>query len=241
VRYDDLVADRDRLNQVLRRLSAGRGVSYIDAIALLDDAYAAAGQRGSPPARAVSNYDDAALARAEQAQRQRGSALADVPQTAPPAVVHDGARFVAPVALGAGGPVSKIAIAKIGTFEHGTHGVFTVTESDVADWKKNLKLLPGHRALIDFDHSADRDPRSTVAAGWLTDVDLIDGVPTGTVQWTPAGVEAISSGGYAFFSPVFGAWHDETGERHDGVLSGGALTNKPHFNMPPVHLDGGQE
>jgi phage I-like protein len=69
-------------------------------------------------------------------------------------------------------------------------------------------------------------------------VDLVDGVPTGTVSWTPAGALAIESGAYRFFSPTFGGWRDETGKKHDGVLSGGALTNKPHFNMTPVSLTG---
>jgi hypothetical protein len=204
--YDDLLADRDRLDVVLRRLSAERNVPYVDAIALFEQTWRLA---------------------------------ADTAQTASlPPVVHDGERFVAPIQLTADGPVSRIAIAKLGTFTHGDYGTFTIDVDTVAEWAANLKKLPGKKALVDFDHSADRSPRSTAAAGWITSLELVGDVPTATVTWTTAGAQAVESGGYQFFSPTFGQWSDENGMKHANVLSGGALTNRPFLNMPSVHLDG---
>jgi len=130
----------------------------------------------------------------------------------------------------------RLQVAKLGTFHHKKYGEFSITEQDVASWKASLARLPDHRALIDLDHSADRQPRRTEAAGWITDVDLVDGVPMADVEWTPIGRSAIEDKRYLFFSPTYGDTTDETGADITNALMGGALTNKPHLNMRRISL-----
>ena len=136
------------------------------------------------------------------------------------------------------GPVTRTQIAKLGDFKDKRYGNFAITADDVGAWKKNLSLLPGSRALIDLDHSADRPQpfRKTEAAGWITDVDLDGNKAMATLEWTPAGAQAIQEKRYLFFSPTYGPHSDETGAQHDNVLSGGALTNRPFLNMPVITL-----
>ena len=133
-------------------------------------------------------------------------------------------------------PQVEIQIAKLGDFQDGRYGEFSITETDVADWRRNLEHLPGGRAPIDLDHSADRSPRRTEAAGWITDIALKDGVPKATVEWTPVGKSAIEDKRYLFFSPTYGEHKTETGEVHENTLIGGALTNRPFLAMPALTL-----
>jgi hypothetical protein len=136
-------------------------------------------------------------------------------------------------------PVAKVQIAKLGDdFEHGRYGKFSITASEVGDWKRNLSQLPGGRALIDEDHMADKPSphRRTQASGWITDVALERGVPMATVEWTPRGEAAIRNREYLFLSPAFGPYKNEKGEQFDNTLMGAAMTNKPHLNMPAISL-----
>lgn len=136
-----------------------------------------------------------------------------------------------------GEPRSRIQIAALGDFTHPRYGDFSITAKDVADWQANLEHLPGKRALIDLDHRADRQPRTTEAAGWITSIDLTDGKPMADVEWTPVGVQAITDKRYLFFSPTYGPFQTEHGEKYANTLQGGALTNKPHLSsLPTVSL-----
>jgi len=132
---------------------------------------------------------------------------------------------------------TKVQIAKLGDdFHHSRYGDFKITAAEVADWKRNLSKLPGGRALIDQDHAADKQPRRTEASGWITDVDLEDGMPIATVEWTPRGEKAIRDKEYLFLSPSFGPFENEKGERFENTLQGAALTNRPHLSMPALQL-----
>lgn len=133
-------------------------------------------------------------------------------------------------------PVSRIQIAKLGEFDSSKYGQFSISRKDVKQWGKNLSHLPGQRALIDLDHQADRTPRNTEAAGWITGIDLEGDTPKATIEWTPVGRQAIEEKRYLFFSPTYGAHTDENGVTHKNTLIGGALTNRPFLNMPAVTL-----
>jgi hypothetical protein len=138
-----------------------------------------------------------------------------------------------------GEPRARIQIAKLGKgFKDGRYGVFDITASEVQSWARNLALMPGQRAAIDRDHSADKpgSDRDTRALGWITAVALEDGTPMADVEWTPAGRKAIEDREYLFFSPTYGNWTDEKGTVHPNSLIGGALTNRPFLNMPTVCL-----
>lgn len=135
-------------------------------------------------------------------------------------------------------PATRVQIAKLGSFKDKRYGAFDITALEVAAWKKNLALLPGSRAAIDLDHSADRPQpfRSTEAAGWVTDVNLDGDKAYATLEWTPLGAQAIREKRYLFFSPSYGPFTTEDGTKHDDVLTGGALTNRPFLNMPAIQL-----
>jgi phage I-like protein len=136
-----------------------------------------------------------------------------------------------------GEPAKRLQVAKLGSFTDPRYGDLSITEDDVNKWAENLSVLPGGRALIDLDHRADKSgaARSTEAAGWITGLSMADGVPMADVEWTPVGEKAIAEKRYAFFSPSYGDFQNDSGLHHD-VLTGGALTNKPFLNMPTVQL-----
>jgi hypothetical protein len=134
--------------------------------------------------------------------------------------------------------LAQVQIAKLGDFSDDRYGDFSITADEVKAWQANLAKLPGGKAPIDFDHLADKPgaARKTEAAGWITSVELADGVPVAEVEWTPIGENAIAEKRYQFFSPSYGPFKDETGQVTPDVLQGGALTNKPFLNMPTVNL-----
>jgi phage I-like protein len=99
--------------------------------------------------------------------------------------------------------VGRIPIAQLGEFKDGRYGEFKITRDNVENWSKNLARLPGGRALIDLDHAADRQPRNTEAAGWITKVGMDGDTPMADVEWTPAGQKAIEDKRYLFFSPSY--------------------------------------
>jgi len=136
-------------------------------------------------------------------------------------------------------PAAKLQVAKIGQFnDPGRHEKFAITPREVESWNKNLSVLPGGKALIDFDHRADKPgaARDTTAAGWIHSVSLQNGVPMADVEWTAPGRKAIEEGRYAFFSPTYGTHKTETGEKIGDVLLGGALSNRPFLSMPAISL-----
>ena len=136
-----------------------------------------------------------------------------------------------------GEPTSRLQIAQIGDFKHKSYGEFSITADDIKSWQDNLARLPGQRAIIDLDHRADRSPRNSEAAGWITGIDMADGKPMADVEWTPVGRTAIQEKRYLFFSPSYGKYETETGETFDNVLQGGALTNKPFLkSLPTISL-----
>lgn len=128
-----------------------------------------------------------------------------------------------------GEPRNRIQIAQLGEFDHSRYGKVSITADDIKQWQTNLQHLPGGRALIDLDHRADRMPRNTEAAGWITDISLDGDKAWGTVEWSDLGRKAITDKRYLFFSPSFGKFKNETGETYDNTLQGGALTNKPYL------------
>jgi phage I-like protein len=131
-------------------------------------------------------------------------------------------------------PTSRLPIAQLGDYKHARYGDFSITASDVQDWARNLSLLPGGRGLIDLDHQADRAPRKTEAAGWITGINLAGDQAVADVEWTPGGRQAIEETRYLFFSPSYGPFTDHQGGVHDNTCTGGALTNKPFIGSLPM-------
>lgn len=132
-------------------------------------------------------------------------------------------------------PVSRMPLARLGEYEDPRYGKFPITAGDVADWQKNLEKLPGGRALIDQDHSANRKSphRDTEASGWITGIELEGKQVWADVEWTPRGESAIKEKRYLFASPTYGPYTNDAGETFPNTLSGAALTNKPFLTSQP--------
>lgn len=131
-------------------------------------------------------------------------------------------------------PPNKLELLQTGMWDTPYHGMFMVTDDDLAEymqhWKDGLrKGLP-----IDYEHDDDGG-----AAGWITNLYIApsskgDGTNAlwGDIDWTPEAVQQVEDGVYKYFSPEF--WPDcypdpETGELYDNVFIGGGLTNRPLF------------
>lgn len=133
-------------------------------------------------------------------------------------------------------PVSRIQIAKLGTFNDKRYGDFDITAENVANWQRNLSKLPGGEALIDFEHRSERKPRDSKAAGWISGIDLDGDKVMADTRWTPGGRDAIETETYRFISPVFGPALGADNVQLDDALPSVALTNKPVLGMPAVML-----
>ena len=102
---------------------------------------------------------------------------------------------------------------------------------------------------IDFNHAQDRQaPQGgpSPAAAWIKEFAVRDGVLAARVEWTEAGRESVESKAYRYFSPSF--THPRKiklpGQPHGGevrAVAGGALVNRPAFDMPALAGDQQQE
>ena len=95
---------------------------------------------------------------------------------------------------------------------------------------------PGFRGLfMDFDHTSLQKDGSTLASGWIMDMQQrADGIYA-KVRWSKSGLDAVTGGDYLYPSPVF-PWDNATdlGKTANGLprvrlnaIVGGALTNDP--------------
>jgi phage I-like protein len=122
------------------------------------------------------------------------------------------------------------------------YGKFSIGQSDVDSWKRNLAGVFGGQVSMDFDHSSDRGG-GTKAALWINDIGQAGtgngSLITADVQFSKAGAKAVRNGEYKYTSPTFVAnYTDEHGVKHGRALIGGALTNRPVLRkgMPTLSL-----
>ena len=95
---------------------------------------------------------------------------------------------------------------------------------------------------VDWEHAQERKARQgerADAAAWIKQVAVRDGALMARVEWTEAGRQSVESGGYRYFSPSFA--HRRTirlpGQPDGGevaAVAGGALVNRPAFDMPAL-------
>jgi phage I-like protein len=108
----------------------------------------------------------------------------------------------------------------------------------VANWEAAGR--PALPVRVTHAHLDEADPVKRLelerAVGLLTDMRVTaDGLEVLT-EWAPAGVEAVRSGAWNFWSPEWQPQHRDrrTGEARGWWLSGVALTNDPFFNSMPA-------
>lgn len=129
--------------------------------------------------------------------------------------------------LEAGDAVSEIELIPTGTFVLGDgRGKFHLKDAArvIAD---SFKSLPGGVDFlpVDFDHGIEGEASgSSRAAGWITALRAEGQRIIATVEWTPAGRDALADKTYRFISPVFLAGKKDRVVRR--ILRAG-LTNNP--------------
>jgi hypothetical protein len=120
-------------------------------------------------------------------------------------------------------------------YEHPVYGTLEFSLDRLKRFAANVKdKVRGIDPDVDFDHKE----HSGKAAGWIKDAVV---KPEGLfvqVDWTTAAADAIRAGEYRYFSPEFDdEWTDQHGVKHEDVLFGGALTNRPFLkDLLPVNL-----
>lgn len=134
--------------------------------------------------------------------------------------------------------VSRIQVAKQGTFFDPRYGKFAITQKDFDEWLRNARALHFADGKVGIPVDTDHDPGrgDTEAVGWIVSLDQLgaDGktaTPTelwGTVEWNSVGRELVADRRYAYISPEFHPnYRDEQGKSLGNVLLGVALTNRP--------------
>jgi len=123
----------------------------------------------------------------------------------------------------------------IGKFEHPVYGPMDFTADRIQRFADSVKTkVRGIDLDIDYDHK----DQTGKAAGWVRDADVRpDGLYL-QIDWTSPAAEALRNREYRYFSPEFDdEWTGPDGVKHEDVLFGGALTNRPFLkNLLPVNL-----
>jgi Mu-like prophage I protein len=124
----------------------------------------------------------------------------------------------------------------LGTWHHPTHGEISITPERVKRFAEGVaKRVRGQDLNIDYDHQAGE------AAGWVRAAEDRgrDGLWL-SVDWTPTARQQLSEKKYRYFSPEFqDEWENpaQPGVKHQDVLFGGALTNRPFLKgIVPINL-----
>ncbi|HMT18563.1 MAG TPA: phage protease [Candidatus Saccharibacteria bacterium] len=139
---------------------------------------------------------------------------------------------------------TRIELLRAGSWPASSNkGPLEITEADLIEMKRNFDAgvgLPGQGGTglpIDFMHED-----WAKAAGWITEVEVENGVLYATVEWSTAGKEALLGKEFKCVSPSFypaclGMWTDpeDASITARNVLVGAGLTNIPFFkDLKPI-------
>jgi len=133
---------------------------------------------------------------------------------------------------------SWIQAMRVGEYLHPRYGKLTFTLDRLKRFHENhQKRIRGIDLDIDYDHKAD-PAKGNEAAGWVQDSKLEGNALWLLVEWTNEAASKIKDKVYRYFSPEFeDAWTDASGVKHQDVLFGGGITNRPFLkDLLPVNL-----
>jgi len=117
-----------------------------------------------------------------------------------------------------------VEMLRVGKFDHPVHGELDITQklfdSMVANFENNI---------LKRDVSFDWNHNQKEASAWLKDLNVIDNILVGSMEFTQKGKDSIEKKEYGYFSVEFlDDYEDaETGDSFGATLTGGALTNRP--------------
>lgn len=105
----------------------------------------------------------------------------------------------------------------------------TAFDAILADFNRQAAAPNFSGILIDYDHLSKFENESTIAAGWIMELEAREDGLWFRPRWSDTGESNLKSGCYRFISPVFGgAYTDKTTARPVKLFRAG-LTNDPNF------------
>jgi hypothetical protein len=123
----------------------------------------------------------------------------------------------------------------VGEYQHPVFGKLSFTADRIKRFAESVaKRVRGIDPDIDYDHKA----KTGAAAGWVKNaVARADGLWL-QVGWTPSAATELKEKKYRYFSADFhDEWTDPKGNKHQDVINGGSLTNRPYLkDLMPVNL-----
>ena len=136
----------------------------------------------------------------------------------------------------------------VGTWQHPIHGKVNHTPDRIQRFADNVnQKVRGIDLYVNYDHRE----HGGEAAGWIKQAEARDDGLWVFVEWTEDAAKKLKNKEYRYWSTEYSdEWEDpHTGQKHNDVLFGGALTNVPFLkNLVPVNLsefghkaDGGNE
>lgn len=145
-------------------------------------------------------------------------------------------RFVSEsIRLGEDQPSSWVTVTRTGDFSDPRYGKFAITRDMLDSMVRNFsERTYGQDIFIDVAHKPENG-----AAGKVIALAVEGDRLRAKVEWTPMGVEAVRSKGYAYLSAEYHEnWRDnEQGNPHGCVLLGAGLVTRPCIKrLDPVQL-----
>lgn len=143
-----------------------------------------------------------------------------------------------------GKPTSWVHALPGGTYKHPVYGEMQFTDVKVTNLADSVsKKVRGIDPDIDYDHKTDK-AMGNRAAGWVMGAETrpsSDGSKKDLwllVEWTPNGAKSVQDKEYRYFSSeITDEWEDSQGTKHQDVLLGGGITNRPYMkNLMPLNL-----
>lgn len=99
----------------------------------------------------------------------------------------------------------------------------------VADFNRKAAAENFSGLLIDYDHFSKDPNKASVAAGWITELQVRDDGLWFRCRWSETGESNLRSGCYRFISPVFGGGYIAENKARPLELRRAGLTNDPNF------------
>jgi phage I-like protein len=125
----------------------------------------------------------------------------------------------------------------LGTYKHPLYGDVVVTPERVQRFASNIK---DNVREIDLDVNYDHREHTGKAAGWIRDAEDrgLEGLWL-QIEFTEPARDAVKKGEYRYMSSEFtDEWeHPKTGDKHQDVFYGAALTNRPWLkDILPINM-----
>jgi phage I-like protein len=139
---------------------------------------------------------------------------------------------------GGGAASTWVHALPFGTYQHPLHGEMHFDAAKLTALATSVKSnVRGIDPDIDYDHKAD-PAKGHQAAGWVKDAEVRENGLFLKVDFTSTAAGEVKDKKYRYFSAEFvDEWTDPTGVKHQDVLLGGGLTNRPYMkNLLPVNL-----